>query len=153
MKNTTRMAAGAGLLVLGALVAITPRYLFPVCEYFGKRMDLGMGKTMPMECYYTAQGELVLGLLISLIGIAVMLAARPEALRLLALVLGGVAAAVILMPVYLLPICRNPDMHCNQGTKPLLIVLGIITFIIAGWMGLSSRKPAVAFQGSVSDVA
>lgn len=138
MNSTTRTIAGAGVIALGALVAITPRYIFPVCEYYGVRMDMGMGKSLPMSCYYTDRASLLIGIIIAVIGIAIIIASRPETLRPLALVLAGAGAATILVPTWLFPVCHNADMHCNQGAKPSLIVLGVISMMTAVWLGISS---------------
>ncbi|RJQ44475.1 MAG: DUF4418 family protein [Gaiellales bacterium] len=142
MSKTTRFGAGGAIAALGALVFVTPRYLFPVCEYFGVRMEM-MGKTSPMQCYYTARASLLVGAIIVLAGIAVMIATRPEALRSLALVVGGAGIGVILIPTVLFPVCHNADMHCNQGAVPLLIVLGVTTLIMSGWLALASRKSSM----------
>lgn len=140
MKKSSQIATGAGVAALGALVALTPRYIFPVCEYFGVRMEMG-SSSVPMGCYYTSKGSLLAGLLIVLIGIAIMIA-KSAALQSLALVLAGAGLGVILIPTVLMPICHNPDMHCNHGTKPMLIVLGIVTMITAGWTAYGSRSNA-----------
>lgn len=149
MEKSTRIAGGAVALALGALVAITPRFLFPVCEYYGVRMDMGMGKTEHMHCFYTGRASLMAGALIGLIGVTLFLAKRKETIRLLSLVLGGAALAVIIIPAALFPICQNPDMHCNHGTMPLLIVLGIGTLMTSGWLGFTARKSAAARTSTV----
>lgn len=148
MKSTTRSITGAGVIALGALVAITPRYIFPVCEYFGVRMDMGMGKSEPMHCYYTGKASLLIGILIAVIGLAIIIASRPETLRPLALVLASAGAGVIIIPTWLFPICLNADMHCNQGAKPMLIVLGILAMITAVWLGISSSAAPESISGS-----
>lgn len=149
MNSTTRTIAGAGVIALGALVAITPRYIFPVCEYHGVRMDMGMGKSVPMSCYYTDRASLLIGIIIAVIGVAIIIASSAATLRPLALVLAGAGAAAILVPTWLFPICHNADMYCNKGSKPSLIVLGIITMMTAVWLGISS-SPA---KESHSDIA
>ncbi|MHB0867620.1 MAG: DUF4418 family protein [Thermoleophilia bacterium] len=140
MKKSSQIATGAGVAALGALVALTPRYIFPVCEYFGVRMEMGSG-SVPMSCYYTSRGSLLAGLLIVLIGIAIT-TARPAALQSLALVLAGAGLGVFLIPTFLFPVCHNPEMHCNNGTKPMLLVLGIVIMIMAGWTAYGSRSNA-----------
>lgn len=150
MKNSTKIATGAGITGLGALVALTPRYIFPVCEYHGVRMEM-MGKSFSMSCYYTAHASMVVGILIALIGIAVIIS-RPDSLRSLALVLAGAGAAVILIPTVFFPICHNPDMHCNHGTQPMLIVLGVTTLLTSGFLALASGK-TVPSMNQVSEAA
>ena len=131
MSKTTRYVAGTGIIAIGALVYATPRFLLPVCEYFGVRMEM-MGKSEPMHCFYTARASLLMGIVIAAVGLGVLIASRPDNLRSLSLVLTGAGVGVILVPTVLFPVCQNADMHCNQGAKPLLIVLGLTTMIMAG---------------------
>jgi len=139
MKQSTRIGLASAVIALGILVAITPRFLFSICEYNGIFMQLGAGKTAHMSCYYTARGAYILGALVALIGITMLLATTREALRLLSVILGGAGIGVILLPI-VYPICMNPDEPCNHGTKPMLIVLGIIVAMIAIFSGFSSRN-------------
>jgi len=150
MKSTSRTIIGAGVIALGALVAITPRYIFPVCEYFGVRMDMGMGKSEHMHCYYTGKASLLIGILIAVVGLAIIIANKPETLRPLALVLAAGGAGVIVIPTWLFPVCQNADMHCNQGAKPMLIVLGILCMITAVWLGISSSAAPEPMQGTTN---
>lgn len=136
MKDTTRITTGAGVTILGALIALAPRFGFlSVCEYAGKQ---GMNGGH-MHCYYTARAALVIGILTGIIGIAIMLVKNPLIRTILAAALGGAAIATILNPVVIYPICPNPDMPCNLGIKPLLIVIGIVIVGLAIWLGVSGR--------------
>lgn len=171
MKSNVRVAAGVAIIILGLLVIITPRYLFPVCEeqngHSGTATsmdatmstdDMDMGTTagsstqdmdeMDMstghaDCYYTSRGALMMGLLIMLGGAAMMLATTANAVRLLSLVLGGMGAVVILTPTYFLPICENPQMACHDGAEPLLIVLGGLVILVAAVLAsmAGNRQP------------
>jgi hypothetical protein len=151
MNSNTRTITGAGVIALGALVAITPRYIFPVCEYHGVRMDMGMGKSVPMSCYYTDRASLLIGIIIAVIGLAVIISKRAATLRPLALVLAVAGAVTILVPTWLFPICHNADMHCNKGSKPSLIVLGILAMMIAVWLGISSSAAPEAHSDSAAE--
>ena len=153
MKKSTRMGVGAGVITLGGIIAITPRFLFPVCEYNGIFVQLANNRTDFMHCHYTTVASYLLAGIIGLIGITLLFARERETTRLLSVVLAGAAVAVILTPV-VFPICQNPDEPCNHGTKPMLIVMGIITFFMAGWLRASSRKTrAVYCSRSVPDSA
>lgn len=137
MKDKTRIAAGAGVAVLGALIALAPRFGFlRVCEYAGKQ---GMNGAH-MHCYYTARAALVIGILTGILGIVIMLVRNPLIGTVLAAALGGAAIATILNPVVFYPICPNADMPCNLGIKPLMIVIGIVVTGIAVWLGISGRS-------------
>jgi hypothetical protein len=133
------MGAGGVTIALGILIALTPRFLFSICEYNGIFMQLGNGKTAHMPCYYTAMGSYIMGAMIGLIGITVLMARGRETTRKLSAVLGGAALAVMFLPA-VFPICLNPDEPCNHGTKPMLIVFGFMTLVVGGWMAFSSRK-------------
>lgn len=141
MNKKTAMIAGIGTMALGALVAITPRFILPVCEYHGIIMQLPNGKTDHMHCYYTALASYVIGALIILIGLNLLLAKTRETLRSLSLILGGAAAITFLVP-RIFPVCQNPDHLCNHGTKPMITVLGITIMIMAVWVAYASRKTA-----------
>lgn len=147
MKKNTRIAAGAGVISLGALVAATPRYLFPVCEYNGIFIQLPNGKTGHMPCFYTATASYLIGMLVCLIGLSLLMAKGRDAIRQLSVVLGGTAVGVVLLPL-IFPICQNPDEPCNHGTKPMLIMLGLIIMMMAGWLGFSSRRSAAYYSVS-----
>ncbi|MFA5802669.1 MAG: DUF4418 family protein [Thermoleophilia bacterium] len=137
MKYSTRIAIGAGVTILGALIALAPRFGFlRVCEYAGK---LGMNGTH-MHCYYTARAALVIGILTGILGVVIMLVKNPVIGTILAAALGGAAMATILNPVVFYPICPNADMPCNLGIKPLMIVIGILLTGVALWLGISGRS-------------
>ncbi len=154
MKKSTPIWTGAGVMVLGLLIAATPRFLFKVCEFQGTHMMMssasGGAGHMYMPCHYTALASYMLGFLIFMMGGTLLLARTGEAASLLAIVLGGAAIAVILTPI-VFPICADPNAPCNHGTKPMLMVLGLVTLIASGWLGLTSRRPAANnFSDSVA---
>lgn len=159
MKGKTRTLIGSGVIALGALVALGPRYLFPVCDFRETEtaaaggsmegmshgsmegMSHGGGTAMAandhMACYTTAKAALVIGALIGVIGLAIILANKVSLRRISAAVLAAAGIAVILTPLYIFPTCENPEMFCNQGAKQLLIVLGGMTLLTAGWLAFS----------------
>ena len=127
----------------GVLVAATP-FVLPVCTGL---LQTTTGKNVPMRCYYTGQTEIAVGGLIVLAGmLAFAFGKRAEtrgALNALVLALGAV---VILLPTVILGTCASPDMACNIGTKPALILLGSATMLL-GFVGVweawrSSQGPS-----------
>ncbi len=217
MSKNVRLVAGITIIILGLLVAVTPRYIFPTCDYqshddasldtvvlaqaggidgdtgamtttggtstgmgqsmsttgdmdvmgtstsmdgadegsmagMNGTMDENMGDDMAgmdmsgghSPCYFTTRGAVALGLIIMLIGAAVIVASTADALRLLALVLGGTGVLVILTPTYLLPVCENPQMACHNGAEQLLIVLGALVLLVAAVMAAMAKdRPPV----------
>lgn len=112
------------LLVLGVLIAVTPRYIFPVCEYKGLRMMTQGGGYTPMRCFYTGRAELGLGLLTVLLSIFLLLSTQRETQIYLSLSLALVFSLSLLIPFWLIGICQGPTMPCRVGTWPALLLEG-----------------------------
>jgi hypothetical protein len=100
--------------VLGALVSLTPRYILPVCEFYGKQR---------MACSYTGEAELFVGLIMVSISLAAFLSKVKETLKWLMFVAFFAGLSVILIPE-VLGYCPSPNMPCHYGTVPLLRLLG-----------------------------
>lgn len=118
MKNRV---IGGMLLALALLVVLTPRYIFPVCEYLGKDR---------MLCTYTGWGEMLLGAVLIAVAVGALMSRTPDALRWLMFValVGGVV-------VYAFPsvigFCRSPQMPCHYGTVPVLRLIGVLMVILS----------------------
>lgn len=150
MKKNTRIAAGAGVLALGALVAATPRFIFPVDEFSGLYEQLPNGMSDFMHCHYALMASYMIAPLIGIIAIALIIAKARETVQLLSLVMGAAFTVVLLIPV-VFPMCANPDHPCNRGTKPLLMVLGMIGMMISGWLAFSFRRAAAYYSAPAQD--
>lgn len=172
MQGKTRTLIGSGVMALGALVALGPRYLLPVCEYHqtetaatggsmgamdgmsgsmegmshGSMEGMAMSGTAApaatdhMACFYTARAALIIGIIIGIIGLAIILANKVSIRRINAALLAVSGLAVVLTPLYLYPTCENQEMFCNQGAKQLLIVLGGTTILSAAWLAFSPER-------------
>ncbi len=138
MKTTNKL--GWGIALSGLLVAITPTWLLPVCQGL---MQLANGKTTPMRCHYTASAELVIGGLAAIIGLMLVFVKEIETYKRLSNLVIVLGAAIVLTPIYILPTCAHPDMACNIGTKPALLLLGGLT-ILFGLIGSRPEKPEMA---------
>lgn len=152
-----RILAIAGILILlGILVAVTPWYIFPVCEVKGtsddSMADMKMGSdssmaTSPgthMKCWYTAEAETGVGALIILMGILlIVLPSRisEKVTGILSVILGIVTISI---PTFVIGVCNSPSAPCRIGTLPALILLGFLT-VIAGMYLLykTVKDPAV----------
>ncbi|MFC1936314.1 DUF4418 family protein [Chloroflexota bacterium] len=117
---------GWGVAIVGLLVVLTP-VLFPVCQAM---LELVSGKQVPMRCHWTANGEYVMGGLLTITGVLVAFTQSKEAFRNINVVVVLLGMAVVLLPIYFLPTCMHPEMACNLGTKPALIILGSIAVIL-----------------------
>jgi hypothetical protein len=106
--------AGSIVFALGLLIALTPRYILPVCEWAGKK---------PMICGHTGRAEIFIGVIIVSIGLGALLSKSAEAIKWLMLVALVSGVAVILVP-QVIGYCPSAQMPCHYGAVPLLRLLG-----------------------------
>jgi hypothetical protein len=127
-----------GIIVafVGILIILAP-IVFPVCQGL---LELISGKKVPMRCVWTARAEYMLGALVLISGLMIAFLKNADSRRRLSHIVGFLGAAVILTPLYIIPTCMDPEMSCNVGTKPALIILGGITLIL-GLVGSRAPKP------------
>ena len=57
MKTNVRLAAGITIIILGLLVAVTPRYILPVCDYQSKE-DASLGQTIVLAQATGVDGDM-----------------------------------------------------------------------------------------------
>lgn len=106
-------------ILLGFLILLTPTVIFPVCS-----------GEMKMNCDYTGQAEIGLGVLIVLLGAISLI--LPEKVRAgINIAISGIGILTILFPVKLIGVCRNNIMTCNTATRPMLVVTGGVVFFVS----------------------
>ena len=127
---------GASFIVLGLLIAFGPRSIFPVCESDGE---------MVMRCFYTAQAELAVGLLITVLGILFII--EKKILTQITTTVGIAFSSVIafLIPNVIIGVCKSPHMHCKSVTQPALTFLSIVTFIISDGIAVAFTRGSLPF--------
>ncbi|MBQ3795086.1 MAG: DUF4418 family protein [Butyrivibrio sp.] len=113
MKNKT---VSISTVILGLLAAVGPRTLFPVCS----------AAEMKMRCYYTANAELVVGILAAAVGAALLFVADRKLKIALSAGVVILGLLILLFPTAITGVCGNPMMHCVSLTKPSLIVIGVL---------------------------
>lgn len=123
----------------GLLIVLTPNWLLPVCQGL---LELASGKQVPMRCFWTARAEMVMGGLILLAGLMLAFIGSAEGRRRLSHQIAFLGLATILIPLFIIPTCDNPDMACNVGTKPALLLLGGITLVL-GLYGSRGPRPLI----------
>ena len=117
MKN--KVIISSVYVVLGALIILAPTVIFPVCA-----------AEMKMRCTYTGQAAIGLGGLLILLGlISPFFDEKVRAGISIAII--GVGTLTITYPVKLIGVCGNSMMTCDAATRPLLIVLGILTILVS----------------------
>jgi hypothetical protein len=124
------LVMGVVFIALGCLVALTPWYLFPVC-------DVSEGASM--RCGYTARAETgVVAPLIILAGAMLPFSKTKGLVRAVGIFGFGLGVLVLLLPTYTIGMCQGPDMPCRIGTLPALVLLGS-TIIVASIIMLAKR--------------
>jgi hypothetical protein len=127
MKNRV---VGSITFALGLLVALTPRYILPVCEWAGKK---------PMNCGYMGRAEIFIGVIVISIAVGAFLSRGAEALRWLMLV-GLVTGVMVVLLPQVLGYCPSSQMPCHYSTVPMLRLLGGL-LVITSVAGIVMAKP------------
>lgn len=135
-KETHKL--GWWVAMVGALILLTPLIL-PVCEGM---LELVNGKQVPMRCHWTAHAEMLMGGVVIVVGVMLAFAKERETYRRLSNLVSILGVFVALIPLYIIPTCMNPEMSCNIGTKPALLILAGLAFIL-GIVGSRPEKAAV----------
>jgi hypothetical protein len=115
------------VVALALVAAIAPQLLD--CAAHGKVMTM-MGVTAPMKCYWTALGEVAVGLPLGMVGVAMFTQQRKQTWRALSVLGILLGAAMTLLPI-VVGVCGNADMLCNMVMKPLLILSGLVIMAIS----------------------
>lgn len=146
-------------ILLGLLIVLTPWYIFPICEIAEKSGTMQMGTSSDnamnmntdsgahMTCWYTAEAEAGTGALVILVGLVLFALPNRDSRRSLGIIAIGLGVITVLLPTYLIGMCTSsPDTPCNIGTKPALILLGVLTAITGIYLILAkddARIPPV----------
>jgi len=118
MKNRTFFALA--FVLLGLFTILAPTVLLPVCESEKK-----------MACYYTAQAEIGIGILIAVLGV-VYFFLKKESTRLgIAIAEFFTSGLVLAFPLKLTGLCKMSDMACRVKTYPALIVVAILLIVVS----------------------
>jgi hypothetical protein len=129
---------GASIAILGILLMLTPRYIFPVC---------GMGKVGAAPgpgwhgCHGTMEAEAALGAAVAALGLVPIIWPRRRAMLTASLGALIAYALAIIFPLYITGLCRMPTMPCQKGTFPAIVALALL-LAVAGIAGrVPSRRP------------
>lgn len=133
---TTRLKAARALLGLavacGALLALTPRWLLPVCA---DKVKTAAGGLTPMRCAWSANVLIALGVVAVVLAVVGLLTRSGTALGMNALALTCIFALAILVPTKLIGVCGAPTHPCRAATLPAVLAvagLGLLVSVAAG---------------------
>jgi len=121
---------GIILIILGILTAIAPHTFAAVCQYTGKFVTTAAGKQISMKCFWTANAEIVVGIMIVVVAALLIASKQTETKRALGIVGAILGVFVILIPTVIIGTCMTPTMSCNLLAKPGLLLFGVIVIIL-----------------------
>ena len=130
ISHTVRRSLAIAAVLLGLLVAIAPRLIFPVCQI--DLFSTGSAPEPRMRCFWFAQAELLIGGAIMLAGLAAAWRPGRDAAFLAGLVLTGLGAAAMLVSCNAVigSMCAHPGgALCQTGTKPAERIIGGLVII------------------------
>lgn len=129
-------------LAAGLLLTFGPHNLFTVCADHGHFMVLQNGNQVPMRCTWTANTAQALGVFLAVLGLIMVLGKVQNLTRLYSPIVALLGLLIVLLPLYVVPTCPNPDMACNLETKPTLIGVGVVLLVAGAFAYFTSRREA-----------
>lgn len=117
----THRIVGAVLFLAGLVVVLLPRYILPVCEYYGYPA---------MACSHTGMAERFIGFIVMAASCGIFLTGTREALRWLALTVLTSGVSIVLLPEAI-GYCHSNSMPCNYGTIPALRLIGALIILLS----------------------
>jgi uncharacterized membrane protein HdeD (DUF308 family) len=128
MKNRMpSVIVGIILVIFALMITVIPQ--FTNCHSVGSDITLPNGMKMPMKCYYSAQGELIAGILLLIVGILMIVGKRKETQMFLTIMGIFVGIATLLLPTYIIGVCADPAHLCNSVMKTTLLILAPLVII------------------------
>lgn len=125
------------ILALGALVALTPFHLFPVCP---GRVPTVMGGVVPMKCHWMGRAVLGDAALTLTAGLVLFFCRQPAARLAVAVLLAVTGLLIVLTPSMLIGVCAVETMPCRMGTAPALYLLGGLLTLTALCIIMAARR-------------
>lgn len=119
-----------GTIVLGALLAAGPQFLFKPCPTTEKFM----------KCFWSCKALIVVGAVLALIGLLQLIAKEAKSRKVLAVVGLALAVSAILIPTVIIGGCVKPEMACKVLTFPITHSLSVATIVLQGLTVLAKEK-------------
>mgnify|MGYP001034669855 CR=1 FL=1 len=122
---------GIILIILGILAAVAPHTFLPVCQYMGMLVKTAAGTQIPMKCFWTANAEVALGVMVVVVAGVLIASTQRETKRALGIVGAILGILIILMPTALIGTCMDPKHPCNVYTLPGELIFGALILILS----------------------
>lgn len=125
---------GVAIVIMGMLVILTPRRIFPVCGV-GRYAPLAGGPVVHHACHNTLKAGTALGVAAIIIGLIPLVRPLRKTVFWSSIAAIGISALVVLFPASITGVCKMPDMPCRIGTLPALVTVAALMFMV-GVIGL-----------------
>ena len=119
MKNKI---TAIGTMIMGALLALGPQFLFRPCPTTEKFM----------KCFWSCKALIVVGAVLALIGLLQLLSKEAKSRKVLSIVGLALAVCAILIPTVIIGGCVKPEMACKMLTFPITHTLSAIAIVLQG---------------------
>lgn len=119
MKNKI---TAIGTVIMGALLALGPQFLFQPCPTTEKFM----------KCFWSCKALIVVGAVLALIGLLQLLSKEAKSRKVLSIVGLALAVCAILIPTVIIGGCVKPEMACKMLTFPVTHSLSAIAIVLQG---------------------
>ncbi|MBP1581032.1 MAG: DUF4418 family protein [Oscillospiraceae bacterium] len=119
MKNKI---TAIGTVIMGALLALGPQFLFQPCPTTEKFM----------KCFWSCKALIVVGAVLALIGLLQLLSKEAKSRKVLSIVGLALAVCAILIPTVIIGGCAKPEMACKMLTFPVTHSLSAIAIVLQG---------------------
>lgn len=119
MKNKI---TAIGTVIMGALLALGPQFLFQPCPTTEKFM----------KCFWSCKALIVVGAVLALIGLLQLLSKEAKSRKVLSIVGLALAVCAILIPTVIIGGCVKPEMACKMLTFPITHTLSAIAIVLQG---------------------
>lgn len=117
MKNKI---TSVGTIIVGALLAVGPQFLFKACPTTEK----------VMKCFYSCKALIAVGIIVAVIGVLQLMAKESAERRSLAIAAAVGCVMAILIPTTLIGACMKPEMACRVLTFPVTHTLSVIGIVL-----------------------
>lgn len=123
-----RSGFGIFLILAGALIAVVPQFILPVCE---SGVATASGGSVPMKCFWTARAELGTGALVAFCGTLLCVCRDADVRSGIAAVTSAASLLALAFPTILIGMCGAETMPCRMGALPALILLAVAAFFVS----------------------
>ena len=140
MKERTTRVLALVTMLLGLLVVLTPRFIFPICE--SAHLSLWESHDAVMRCYWFGKAEFLIGGLVVLAGLLAFVRPTRETRSAAGIMLAGLGLVAILLSLDTVigSTCGHSGSICQLGAKPAVRAAGGVAVIIGLLFALSARS-------------